>query len=148
MKSKPGSAAQNVLVSIVDDDAAMRSSMRRLMRAFGFQTEGFASAHEFLTSNRAHDTACLILDVRMPGMDGLALQHCLTEIGSDVPIIFLTGNANDSDQRQALEGGATDFLRKPVGALTLVSAIEGALRHRWQQREREREVRVGKSIQI
>jgi DNA-binding NtrC family response regulator len=102
------------VVSIVDDDASIRRSTGRLIRSFGFHTEAFGSAEELLNSGRAADTGCLILDVRMPGMDGLELQQRLVDINPRIPIVFLTARASDEEERRALHAGAVDILRKPI----------------------------------
>jgi FixJ family two-component response regulator len=101
------------VVSIVDDDASIRRSTGRLLRSFGFHTEAFGSAEELLNSGRAADTG-LILDVRMPGMDGLELQQRLVDINPRIPIVFLTARASDEEERRALHAGAVDILRKPI----------------------------------
>jgi FixJ family two-component response regulator len=110
-------------VSIVDDDASVRRSTGRLIRSLGLQAETFASADDFLSSGRADQTACLLLDVRMPGMDGLELQRRLADRTPSIPIVFLTARASDDEKRRALEGGAVDFLRKPVSRETLLRVL-------------------------
>jgi FixJ family two-component response regulator len=120
-------AAEAPVISVVDDDLSMRNSTRRLIRSFGFRAEAFASPQEFLESGRVKDTACLVLDVRMPGMDGLELQYLLASKNHLVPIIFVTAHANDEEERQAREAGAADFLRKPVSEQALISAIQAAI---------------------
>src|SRR4029453_9666055 len=100
------------LVAIVDDDASVRQSTRRLIRSFGFHAEAFGSGSEFLASEQMAQTACLILDVRMPGMDGLEVQRRLAERGLRIPIVFLTGRASDDEERRAWNAGAVEFLRK------------------------------------
>ena len=90
-------------VSIVDDDASVRRSTGRLIRSLGLQAETFASADDFLSSGRADQTACLLLDVRMPGMDGLELQRRLADRTPSIPIVFLTARASDDEKRRALE---------------------------------------------
>jgi len=112
------------LVAIVDDDASVRQSSRRLIRSFGYRAEAFGSGEEFLTSAAAAQAACLVLDVRMPGMDGLELQRRLTERGVRIPIVFLTARATDDEERRARAAGAVAFLRKPVGKATLLQALE------------------------
>jgi FixJ family two-component response regulator len=112
------------LVAIVDDDASVRRSTGRLVRSLGYRAETFGTAAEFLDSGLADATGCLILDVRMPGMDGLALQRRLAEDGRTVPIVFITARASEDEERQALQGGAIAFLRKPVDKGSLVHAIE------------------------
>lgn len=116
------------LVSIVDDDLSVRRSTRRLLRSHGFRVEAFASAEEFLTSGRAEETACLILDLRMPRMNGLQLQRRLAKGSKPIPIIFLTAHSSADDERQALQAGAVQFLQKPVNKFVLVPAIRNAIK--------------------
>jgi FixJ family two-component response regulator len=102
------------LVAIVDDDASVRQSTRRLIRSLGHRAEAFASAEDFLDSGRAGETACLILDVRMSGMDGLELQRRLAASNPAIPIVFITARASQEEERRARQAGAVDLLRKPV----------------------------------
>jgi FixJ family two-component response regulator len=115
------------LVAIVDDDASIRRSTSRLIRSLGYRAEVFGSAEAFLDSGRAAKTACLILDLRMPGMDGLELQRRLAENGPPIPIVFITGRASEEEQQRALRGGAVAFLRKPVDKEVLVRVLATAL---------------------
>ena len=116
------------LVSIVDDDVSVRRSTRRLLLSAGLHAEAFASAEEFLQSGRAAETGCLLLDVSMPGMDGLELQRRLAETGWLIPIVFLSARATEDQERRALGVGAVGFLRKPVSKEALLSAIRDALK--------------------
>ncbi len=116
------------LVSIVDDDVSVRRSTRRLLLSAGLQAEAFASAEEFLLSGRAAETGCLLLDVSMPGMDGLELQRRLAETGWLIPIVFLSARASEDQERRALGVGAVGFLRKPVSKEALLHAIRDALK--------------------
>ena len=100
---------------------------RYLIHSFGLQSKTFASAHEFLSSRYVEEVACLILDIRMPEMDGLELQHRLAEINKRVPIVFVTAYANDIEKKRAMEGGAVAVLRKPVSEGLLFNAIQAAL---------------------
>jgi len=111
------------LVAIVDDDASVRQSTRRLIRSFGYRAEAFGSGEEFLNSPCAAETACLVLDVRMSGMDGLEVQRRLAERDARIPIVFLTGRASDDEERRARSAGAVEFLRKPVGQATLLQVL-------------------------
>jgi len=120
------------LVFIVDDDDSMRNSIQRLVRSFGFRTASFSSARDFLNSPHDEDRACLLLDVRMPGMDGLDLQRLLSQSRNRLPIIFVTGHAKDVEKSRALRAGAVAFLHKPVSPEKLISAIKAALRRNWQ----------------
>jgi FixJ family two-component response regulator len=115
------------LVSIVDDDASVRRSTRRLLHSSGFRTEAFSSAEEFLRSEWTGQTACLILDLRMPGMNGLELQRRLIQTSNPVPVIFLSAHASEEEERSARQGGAVQFLRKPTSKEALLSAIRDAL---------------------
>jgi len=116
------------LVAIVDDDASVRRSTRRLLRCCGLRAEAFASAEEFLQSGRVAETACLLLDVRMPGMDGLELQRRLSETRQLIPIIFQSARASEDEERRALRAGAANFLRKPVSKEALLHAIRAVLK--------------------
>ena len=115
------------LVSIVDDDVSVRRSTRRLLLSSGLRAEAFASAEDFLQSGRVAETACLLLDVRMPGMDGLELQRRLSETDRMIPIIFLSARASEEEERRALRAGAAEFLRKPVSKEALLNAIRAVL---------------------
>src|SRR5262245_34069199 len=116
------------LVVIVDDDASVRQSTDRLVRSFGYRTQVFGAGQEFLDSEAAERAACLLLDVRMPGVSGLDVQQRLAECGARVPIVFLTARANDEEERRARLAGAVEFLRKPVAQSTLRAAIEAVIR--------------------
>jgi FixJ family two-component response regulator len=111
------------LVAIVDDDASVRHSTRRLIRSLGHRAEAFGSAEDFLDSGRAAETACLILDVRMPGMDGLELQRRLAASDPPIPIVFITARASEEEERRARQAGAVDFLRKPVPKEALLRVL-------------------------
>jgi FixJ family two-component response regulator len=113
------------LVAIVDDDASVRQSARRLIRALGYRAEAFGSAEEFLASDQAMKTACLILDVRMPRVDGLELQRRLA--GNAIPIVFITARASEEEELRALQAGAVAFLRKPVDKDVLLRALGAVL---------------------
>ena len=115
------------LVAIVDDDRSVRQSTRRLVGSLGYSAEAFGSAEEFLDSGRSTKTACLILDVRMPGMDGLGLQRRLADGGLAIPIVFITGRASDDEERRALAAGAVAFLRKPVDKEVLLGVLRTVL---------------------
>jgi len=117
------------LISIVDDDDSLRNSLYNLIRSLGFGVQGFSSAEAFLNSNQPGDTACLILDVRMPGMNGLDLQRQLVANNSRIPIIFITSHGDDQARTRALEAGAVAFLYKPFREEALLKAIDSALNH-------------------
>lgn len=117
-----------LLISIVDDDASVRESLCLLFRSLRFRVESFASAEEFLVSDRIHDTECLILDVGLPGMGGLELQRRLMANQPQMPVIFISAHDVDELRRTALEGGAIDYLLKPLGEEPLLNAVQTALR--------------------
>jgi FixJ family two-component response regulator len=117
------------LISIVDDDDALRNSLDDLIQSLGFRTQGFPSAEAFLSSSQARDTACLILDVRMPGMSGLDLQRQIVAAHWGVPIIFITSHADNDARARALASGAVAFLYKPFREEELINAIDAALNH-------------------
>ena len=117
------------LISIVDDDDSLRNSLDNLIRSVGFHAQGFSSAEAFLSSNQAHDTACLILDMRLPGMNGLELQRQLLAANWRIPIIFITSHADGDAEARALEAGAVDYLYKPFREEQLLNAIDAAMKH-------------------
>ncbi len=114
-------------VFIVDDDASIRSALRRLTTIAGFDALFFASAEEFLDVVKPAEHACLVLDVRLPGLDGLELQERLDELGIDIPIVFITGHGDVPMSVKALKRGAVDFLQKPFDAEDFIAAIHVAL---------------------
>ena len=118
------------LVSIVDDDPSVRNSARRLLRSSGLQAEAFASGDDFLQSEVIAKTDCLLLDVYMPGMDGLELQRRLGEMGHRIPIVFLSAKASEEEERRAMQAGAAAFLHKPARTESLLDAIREAIARR------------------
>ena len=116
------------LITIVDDDDALRHSLDDLLQSVGFRVQGFASAEAFLQAQHAPETACLILDVRLPGMHGLELQRQLVAAHWGMPIIFVTAYADDAVRVRALAAGAVAFLYKPCPEEDLLHAIEVALK--------------------
>jgi len=116
------------LISVVDDDDSVRESLRGLIRSVGFAVKVFASAEEFLNSDHLRNTNCLILDVRMPGMNGLELQRQLAATDRKIPVIFITAHGDDEVRSRALNGGAVDYLLKPFSEEALLNAIDAALK--------------------
>lgn len=117
------------IVFVVDDDDAVRRALTRLIRSAGYRVEGYGSASEFLELNPSEDCpACLVLDLRMPGLDGLGLQRQLNAASALLPIIFITGHGSIATTVSAMKAGATDFLAKPVQDTDLLRAVEAALR--------------------
>ena len=115
------------LISVVDDDSSVRDSVRGLLRSVSFAVVVFASAEEFLSSDRARETDCLILDVRMPGMSGFELQSRLVGSYPEMPVIFITAHGDEELRSRALRGGAVDFLLKPFSEEALLTAVKAAL---------------------
>ena len=120
-------AALAPTVFIVDDDAALLRALSRLLREHGWQVATFASAEDFLAQRDVHAPGCLVLDVHLPGLDGLALQRRLAEDGPALPIVFLTGHGDIPMTVQALKAGAVDFLTKPVAAAALLAAVRNGV---------------------
>ena len=114
---------KGALIAIVDDDRLVRMSLSRLMNSAGFESIVFESAEEFLDSDIKGNAACLILDLRLPGMDGLGLQGQLAAKRFSVPVIFISGNSDQAERKQALEAGAVAFLDKPFGDEALLDAV-------------------------
>jgi len=120
--------AKTPLISVVDDDKSVRESLSGLIRAVGFAVAEFASAEAFLRSGRLDETDCLILDVRMPGMNGLELQHHLSCNRIEIPIIFITAHTGDEDVRsRALDAGAAAYLSKPLSEESVLEAVHAVL---------------------
>jgi len=114
-------------VFVIDDDAAVREALQSLLRSVGLRVTTFASAREFLTSRRPDAPACLVLDVRLPGLSGLDLQRELAAAAIDLPIIFITGHGDIPMTVQAMKAGAVEFLTKPFRDQDLLDAIAQAL---------------------
>jgi FixJ family two-component response regulator len=120
------------LICIVDDDRSMSRMLSRVIRASAFEVVSFGSAEEFLESNAVEESACLILDLNLPGMSGIDLQQHLTNSGSEMPIIFISGHADEATKRGVLEAGAAGFFNNPFKIDTLLEMVRGlpALVHR------------------
>lgn len=117
----------NAIVFVVDDDISIRESLELLIRDAGWQPEIFESAQEFLSRPRVFVPSCLILDVRLPGLNGLELQKRVAVDRPDMPIIFITGHGDVPMSVQAMKAGAVEFLTKPFSDTTLLSAIKEAI---------------------
>jgi len=115
------------LVFVVDDDASVRKSLARLLKAAGYEAETFASVRDFLARRPFDGPCCLVLDVRMPGLTGLDLQEALRAAGQRLAIVFITGHRDVPVSVKAMKGGAVDFLTKPVDEATLLGAIQQAV---------------------
>ena len=129
-------------VYIVDDDPSARRGLTRIVRAAGMKAESFASAGDFLASGKREGPGCIILDVKMPDMNGPELQEELGKVGSHMPIIFLSGHADIPTAARAMKKGAADFLTKPVDRDQLLAAIEVSLSRDAEDRLRRAEIRT------
>jgi len=116
------------LVSVVDDDESVRESLPDLLRALGYSVRAFSSAEEFLASDCVGESRCLILDIAMPGMTGPDLQQELTVRGQEIPIVFVTAQADEFVRQRLLEQGAVECLFKPFSDTALIEALNAAFR--------------------
>jgi FixJ family two-component response regulator len=132
--------AEESVVFVVDDNPGVRRAISGLLRSVGLRFESFASAQEFLRAERADVPACLVLDVRMPGMSGLDLQRELALSDVDIPIIFLTGHGDIPMSVRAMKAGAVEFLTKPFRDQELLDAVAQALERHRSARLRRAEV--------
>ena len=130
------------VVFVVDDDISVRESLELLIRCAGWQPEIFASAQEFLIHPRVVIPSCLVLDVSLPGLNGLDLQKRVAAERPDMPIIFITGHGDVPMTVQAMKAGAIEFLTKPFSDETLLSAIRHAIERSHSALRRESEIRV------
>jgi FixJ family two-component response regulator len=128
------------IVFAVDDDAYMREALARLFRSTGIRTQMFASAQDFLRFERPDAPACLVLDVRLPGLSGLDLQRELAAAGPAIPIIFITGHGDIPMSVQAMKAGAVEFLTKPFRDQALLDAIHQAIQRDRANRKRQAEI--------
>jgi len=119
--------AKNARISVVDDDASMREAINTLISSIGFSVDEFSSAEDFLKSGEFEEIDCLILDVRMPGLDGLELQRRLIAANIKTPIVFITAHYSEEQRRIAMDTGSVAFLRKPFTEQELLNAIDASL---------------------
>jgi FixJ family two-component response regulator len=116
------------LVAVVDDDAAMRKSIERLLRASGYTTTAFASAEEFLESGIVDSAIGLVLDIHLGGMSGIELRRCLSAARSTIPVVFITAYDDEATRVEALASGCVDYLQKPFDANRLTEALKRGMR--------------------
>ena len=119
--------AESPLIVIVDDDESIRDALTSLLRSVGWRAGGFASAEAFCQSGQVHTTACLLLDVQLPGVSGLELQRQLRSSQAHLPIIVMTAHGTEAIRAQALQAGAVAFFAKPFDDTALLKAIHAAL---------------------
>ena len=127
-------------VFIIDDDADVRVSIQGLLKSVGLRSESFESPREFLGSQRSDGPSCLVLDVRLPGISGLDVQHQLAEAGVQLPVIFITGHGDIPMTVKAMKSGAVEFLTKPFRDQDLLDAIQQALDLDRVTRQRQEEL--------
>jgi FixJ family two-component response regulator len=120
--------AKRLLVSVVDDDESVREALPDLLKELGYSVQAFSSAEEFLASDYVGLTGCLILDVAMPGMSGPDLQRELALCRQEIPIVFITANADETIRQRLRQQGAAECLFKPFSDITLRNALDAALR--------------------
>jgi FixJ family two-component response regulator len=118
------------VLSVVDDDEAVRESIKSLLRSLGYSVHAFASAEEFLNSPQIHQTSCVISDVQMPGLSGIELQARLHAGGHRIPIIFVTGYPDERVRERAMQAGAVSFMSKPISQANLILCLDRALKDR------------------
>jgi CheY-like chemotaxis protein len=127
IREKGKDVTEGVLIAILDDDNSVRKAIKRLIKSGGLSVVDFASAEDFLNSGCSQDAACLILDVRLPGMSGLELQSRLVAANCRIPIIFISAYSYEQERVRALGAGAVDFLQKPFSEEVLFRAINYSL---------------------
>ena len=128
------------MVFVVDDDDLVRASIQGMLKSVGLRSETFETAQEFLRSNRPDGPSCLILDVRLPGVNGLDFQHQLVDAGILIPVIFITGHGDIPMTVKAMKSGAVEFLTKPFRDQDLLDAIHQALDRDRVMRQEQREL--------
>jgi FixJ family two-component response regulator len=125
--ARAGGVPMEPLIAIVDDDKAVRDALQRMLRSHGFATDIFASAEEFLSSGNPNCTACLISDIRMPGVSGLVLHDYLISHGFRVPTILITARPSSAERRRAFAIGVASYLAKPLSEQILLDTVRDAL---------------------
>ena len=123
-KNSPG------IIFLVDDDPDVRRALQRLLKMANFRVETFATAEEFLNSGHSRSPGVLVLDIRLPGMNGVDLQKALADSGSTLPIVFMTAYEDEGVRQEVMDRGAVAFLQKPVDEQTLLKAIKKASERR------------------
>jgi FixJ family two-component response regulator len=132
--------AEDSTVFVIDDDAAVRAAILGLLKSVGLRSDSFGTAQEFLTSGRADGPSCLVLDIRLPGINGLDFQRQLADAGVHIPIIFITGHGDIPMTVRAMKSGAVEFLTKPFRDQDLLDAINQALDRDRVTRQHESEL--------
>jgi FixJ family two-component response regulator len=135
------SRESNAIIAIVDDDSSAREGLESLIQSAGWRAETFASAQDFLDRPGAEAPSCLVLDLQLPGLSGLDLQKRMSEVGLEIPIVFLTGHGNIPASVKAMKAGAVEFLTKPFDEEELLQAIQEAIQRDRRTRQRHAELR-------
>jgi len=133
-------SAEDSTVFVIDDDAAVRAAIQGLLKSVGLHSDSFGTAQEFLTSERSDGPSCLVLDIRLPGINGLDFQRQLADAGVQIPIIFITGHGDIPMTVRAMKSGAVEFLTKPFRDQDLLDAIHQALARERVTRQHESEL--------
>ena len=133
-------SAEDSTVFVIDDDAAVRAAIQGLLKSVGLHSDSFGTAQEFLTSERSDGPSCLVLDIRLPGINGLDFQRQLADAGVHIPIIFITGHGDIPMTVRAMKSGAVEFLTKPFRDQDLLDAIYQALERDRVTRQHESEL--------
>jgi len=133
-------SAEDSTVFVIDDDAAVRAAIQGLLKSVGLQSDSFGTAQEFLASERSDGPSCLVLDIRLPGINGLDFQRQLADAGVHIPIIFITGHGDIPMTVRAMKSGAVEFLTKPFRDQDLLDAIYQALDRDRVTRQHESEL--------
>ena len=139
---------QEPIVFAIDDDASMREALSRLFRSIGMRAQIFASAQDFLTFKRPEAPACLVLDVRLPGLSGLDLQSELAAAHCGIPIIFITGHGDIPMSVQAMKAGAVEFLTKPFRDQALLDALHQAIQRDSSNRKHQADCRTAYTVRL
>ena len=132
--------APSQVVFVIDDDASMRDAISRLLNAVGLTVQTFASAREFLNRRLPDVPGCVVLDVRLPGLSGLDLQHEMVERGIHIPVVFITGHGDIPMSVQAMKAGAVEFLTKPFRDQDLLDAVRSGIQLDRKEREERAEL--------
>jgi FixJ family two-component response regulator len=122
--------ATSCVIAIIDDDESIRTATKMLLKSAGYEVESYASAELFLASDALSKVECLVLDIRMPGMNGLELQRQLNAAGSHVPVVFVSAHDDKMNRKKAFEAGAKEFFHKPFDANAFLACIQAALNPR------------------
>jgi FixJ family two-component response regulator len=136
----PSGTSDSAIVHVVDDDASMRDALEGLFDSIGLETETHASARDFLATSSADRPGCIVIDIRLPDMNGLDFQAQLTEMGVRLPVVMMTGHGDIPMSVRAMKGGAVDFLSKPFHDQDMLDAVTAAIERDRQQREVEGDV--------